>query len=106
MQELDETRGRVRHRLPVTFLHVASEVEVAVVDFGVAARPQLVVEEFRDVVGDEAQMGREVPGLHLRQLPTGQVRVPAIVERHVVADGVGEWQEQVRRTRDRFDVPI
>ena len=106
VQELDQTRGRARDRLPVALLHVAPEVEVAVVDVGVVARPELVVEDLGDVVGDEAHVGGEVSGLHLRQLPAGQVRVPAIVERHVVADRVRERQEQVRDARDGLDVAV
>ena len=64
------------------------------------------MEDLGYVVGDEADVRREVAGLHLRQLPTGQVRVPSVVEGHVVADGVGKRQEKMRRAGDRFDVPV
>src|SRR5208337_4560809 len=100
MQQLDQTRHCLRDRSAVAFLDLASQLKVALVEVGIAPGPQFIVEDLRYVVGDKAQMSREIAWLHLRHFPARQVCVPPVMERHVVADGVGEWKEKVRRPCD------
>ena len=97
---------RAHDRLAIALLDVAAEGEVAVVGVGVVPAAQLRVEDLGDVIGDEAHVGREIPRLHLRHLPAGQVGVPAVVERHVVADRVRERAKRWLTRARGLDVAV
>ncbi len=106
VEQLDQARDGAQGSLAVALADVVAEREVLVGEVGEVEATQLVVEDLRDVVGDEAEVTREVLGAQLRHLPPRQVGVPAIVEGGVVADGLRQRREQVGRPGDRLDVAV
>ena len=54
----------------------------------------------------KSEMTGEQIRSQLGHLPAGQIRVPAVVECVVVADGFGQGLEQMRRLHERVDVAV
>jgi len=85
---------------------VVAESEVAVVGVGVVQRAQRVVEDFCDIVGNEAQVRGKVLGHQLAYFPARKVCMPAVMEGIVVADVLRQWREQVRGAGDGRDIAL
>ena len=85
---------------------MVSKRKMLQVGIGEVAVPHPFMKDLGDVIGDEAQMIREIGRLHLGTVPARQIAVPAVVKSHIVADGIRQRRKKMRDAGDRFNVAV
>src|SRR5215510_15514227 len=104
MNQLDQTRDGPDRGLAVPLAYMIPKSKVSIIAVSVVQWPQFVVEDLRDIIGDESEVGGKMFGDELRHLPTGQVGMPTVMKGIIITDVFWQWRQEMSRSRDGRDV--